>query len=122
MSVERTKIESIRNELSDLRDRLEDAEADAPDAIARMIVRAAAGSLTTAMIALDHPDVRPLPAAVTESPPPAADQVVDLMNALERSVADAKEARSRHPKPGGTRLDDILSEDQITELAREFDR
>ena len=42
-----------------------------------------------------HRDRRAAPAA------PAADKVVDLMAALEASVAAAKEARKRHPSAGG---------------------
>lgn len=72
----------------------------------------------------DHEDdlIGAVSAAAERQGAPAPDRVVDLMAALERSVAAAKEARTRHPKPGGTRLDDILSEDEIAELAREFDR
>lgn len=44
------------------------------------------------------------------------------MDALERSVAAAKEARRRHPQPGGTRLDDILTAGDVADLSEEFDR
>ena len=40
-------------------------------------------------------------AAAVASPAPASDTVVDLMAALEASVAAAKEARKRHPAGGG---------------------
>lgn len=52
----------------------------------------------------------------TEEPAPArsepGDKVVDLMAALERSVADAKGARTRHPRPRQ------LSPDQAEVAAR----
>jgi hypothetical protein len=53
---------------------------------------------------------------------PEPDKVVDLMDALERSVAAAKDALTRHPRPGGTRLGDIVGQDALDELAGEFDR
>lgn len=42
------------------------------------------------------------------SPAPApADKVVDLMTALEESVADAKAARKRHPQPAAKRTGEV---------------
>jgi hypothetical protein len=64
----------------------------------------------------------PSPVELLGGLPPAQDGVVDLMDALERSVAAAKEARRRHPQPGGTRLDDILTAGDVADLSEEFDR
>ena len=41
--------------------------------------------------------------SVVSSPAPTSDTVVDLMAALEKSVADAKKARGRHPSAGKTK-------------------
>lgn len=96
-----TEIDSIRDELANLRDRLEAVEPF--DSAAATIVTAAAGALTTALVALNHPDVllrwRPAPEPAPEPSPAEPDKVPDLMAALEESVAAAKEARSRHPRP-----------------------
>ncbi len=50
-------------------------------------------------------------AATVAAPAPASDTVVDLMAALEASVAAAKEARKRHPAAGEAATDDADTAD-----------
>ena len=59
-------------------------------------------------------------AATVASPAPASDTVVDLMAALEASVAAAKEARKRHPAGGGAAGDgaESAAEEESSERIR----
>ena len=58
--------------------------------------------------------------AAVASPAPASDTVVDLMAALEASVAAAKEARKRHPAGGGAAGDgaESAAEEESSERIR----
>jgi DNA end-binding protein Ku len=55
---------------------------------------------------------------VIATPEPQEDKVVDLMAALEASVAAAKEARGRHPtsaEPGAVSSDEIVGDDSAAD-------
>lgn len=52
----RSDIQAIRDDLADIRDRLEALDPDSD--LARMIIEPCAGALTAVLVALDHPDMR----------------------------------------------------------------